>query len=485
MAGNKYKTLFSNTAVFALSNIMSKVILSLLLPLYTRMLTTEEYAIAELVITISQLIIPVASAAIQDAVFRFCMDTTKNADDIIKNGLVILLAGNILLLCFSAFVYAYPVISECYIYFYFLSSFSMLRSMLSLYTKAIGKTIIFSIDNVLYNMALAVLNLLLLWGFHLKLDGYFSAIIIANLISIIYLSVKNKIWKIYFRGTIYIKIMKEMLIYSAPLILNSIMWGIANLVDKVMLTQLCSVSSAGIYSAASKIPSILSLVTGVFTQAWALSAIQDYETEKDSRFYETIFRITHIGVLLCALLVLLLNNHVILFVLGTTFSDAVRYVPVLLIGAVFLTYSNFYSPIYSAMKMSRQVMYSSAGGTLLNVILNFVFIPRIGILGACIATTVEYIFIAVYRMADCRRCFPMKIDSKKWTISIVVLLVGMVCTMLQFYEVFVLVLLIGASIILYRKELNLLIKSALQIISRRGVSDDCKRQQQKGKSKKN
>ena len=56
---NKVKKLFSNTALFALGNIGSSIILFLLLPLYTNVLTTEEYGIINLVTTFSNLLIPI------------------------------------------------------------------------------------------------------------------------------------------------------------------------------------------------------------------------------------------------------------------------------------------------------------------------------------------------------------------------------------------------------------------------------------------
>ena len=67
----KYKELASNTAIFAISNIISKIVLSCLLPIYVRVLTTNEYGTAELLTTVSSLVVPVFSLAIQDAMFRF------------------------------------------------------------------------------------------------------------------------------------------------------------------------------------------------------------------------------------------------------------------------------------------------------------------------------------------------------------------------------------------------------------------------------
>ena len=83
-------------------------------------------------------------------------------------------------------------------------------------------------------------------------------------------------------------------------------------------------------------------------------------------------------------------------------------------------YSNFYSPIYAAMKKSKKTMYSALGGAVVNIILNFLLIPELGIMGACIATSASYIFIAVFRMIDIQRILNLDIDWKRFICSILI-----------------------------------------------------------------
>lgn len=70
---SRYKSLIKDTGIFALGNIGSKLILFVLMPLYTNFMTTEEYGTADLVLTFARLLIPIVSVVIQDAVLRFGM----------------------------------------------------------------------------------------------------------------------------------------------------------------------------------------------------------------------------------------------------------------------------------------------------------------------------------------------------------------------------------------------------------------------------
>ena len=58
-SSKKYKTLFTDTAAFTISNFASKILVFLLLPLYTAILSTEEYGIADLITNTVNVVYPI------------------------------------------------------------------------------------------------------------------------------------------------------------------------------------------------------------------------------------------------------------------------------------------------------------------------------------------------------------------------------------------------------------------------------------------
>ena len=60
----KFKELVGNTLIFALGSLGSKLIVFLLVPLYTNLMTPSEYGTAELVFTIAQMLFPFVSVVI-------------------------------------------------------------------------------------------------------------------------------------------------------------------------------------------------------------------------------------------------------------------------------------------------------------------------------------------------------------------------------------------------------------------------------------
>lgn len=73
---NKIKNLSQNALLFTISGFGTRIISFFLVPLYTYVLSTDEFGSVDLVTTTAQLLIPVLTINIQDAVLRFSLDKT-------------------------------------------------------------------------------------------------------------------------------------------------------------------------------------------------------------------------------------------------------------------------------------------------------------------------------------------------------------------------------------------------------------------------
>lgn len=419
----KYKELGKNTVIFGISLLLSKLVSSLLIPLYTRSMSTEEYGAADLVTTITGFIVPICSLSIHEAVYRFSLDNRYDRKVILRCGINVAWGAALAMTIVGMLTKIYEPVSEWTVYLISISILTMVRNILSLYTKADNRILLFGADSVLCNFTLGIVSVIFLVQLSLGINGYFLATLVSLAASILLLSVRGKLFLLprYERGdNIFIR---QMIRYSAPLILNSISWILMSLVDRIMLTSLYSSSANGIYAVASKIPTLLTIMTSIFTQAWGLSLIRDYESDRDDKFYNNVYDLFHLIVLLGTSLILIFTNNIFKLVIGEGFSEAVQYIAVLMMGTLFLTYSNFFSSVYSAAKKPSKIAISSTMGLVLNIVLNAALIPKSGIMGACIATAGSYIFIGLFRMIDCRKYIDLTFDMVRWIVSIILLII--------------------------------------------------------------
>ena len=74
MSENKYTRLAKDTAVFAAGNLLTKLIYFFMVPLYTSAMTTAQYGRAEMLNTLVDIVYPIATMYVVDAMYRFTID---------------------------------------------------------------------------------------------------------------------------------------------------------------------------------------------------------------------------------------------------------------------------------------------------------------------------------------------------------------------------------------------------------------------------
>ena len=203
-----------------------------------------------------------------------------------------------------------------------------------------------------------------------------------------------------------------MIKYSFFLIPNSFMWWIMNASDRVMVSAYIGEGANGLYGISYKIPNLLSTFTTIFNQAWVFSAIDEKDSTDKKEFTNKIFENLFFILIFTSLIILIFLKFLFKILFEEKYFDAWLYVPILLVGYVFLTLATFLSSSYNVYKDSRGFLYSSMAGAIINVILNFIFIPKIGVIGAAISTTVSYIGVFLYRLVDTRKYVIVNINLK-------------------------------------------------------------------------
>lgn len=101
---DKYKKLVSNTVIFAIGTFSSKLLVFLLMPLYTRVLTESDYGVVDLLMQTGNLLLPLVSLGINNAIIRFGLDKSSDSREVFTGGLATLASG------YAVFLVAYPLL---------------------------------------------------------------------------------------------------------------------------------------------------------------------------------------------------------------------------------------------------------------------------------------------------------------------------------------------------------------------------------------
>ena len=191
---NKTGYLVKNIGILTISNFASKILVFLLVPLYTNILSDRQVGIYDLVGTTVALIAPILTLNVADAVMRFMMEKKKDPAAIASIGARIVFlstvpAGAALFIISRAGFF--PQIKGLEIYIFTFYSLSVFNSFMVQLAKGLEKVSDMAVSGIVSTAVTLLLNILFLAVFGLGLKGFFAANIISMTVSCGYLFFKT------------------------------------------------------------------------------------------------------------------------------------------------------------------------------------------------------------------------------------------------------------------------------------------------------
>ena len=286
---NRKKYLIKNTAILAIGNIATKLISFFLVPLYTNVLTTEQYGIIDLLYTVCTVAYPIITLNISEAVLRFSMDKDANNNKIMSIANIIIVFSIIIGLLSFPVINLFDNYRQYSLLFYLYLITLGVSQILLCNLKGKEQLIEYSIGNFIHMLLIGLLNILFLLVFKMGITGYFWAYIISNIIVSLYAAIKGNVKDSIFAFSFDKKLFIEMTKYSVVLIPNSFMWWIMNASDRVMVTNILGAQANGIYAVSYKLPSMLTVITSIFTSAWIYSAVNEKDSSDKNEYTSSVF----------------------------------------------------------------------------------------------------------------------------------------------------------------------------------------------------
>ncbi len=468
--------LLSNTMVFTVGKFLSKLLVFFMMRLYTASLTTAEYSTADLITNMANLLIPLACLGISEGIFRSAAAKSGDKEAFFTNGLVVLgigLAGFLALSPLLSFIPLFETTAWLIVLYVIASN---IHAVVSQYLCAIGRTKLFAGQGLLNTALTILLNVLFLPVLNRGVTGYVLSVILADLLTTVFLVIVARLWRAVKPRTISKKVMGSMLRFCLPLIPTTVFWWITGVSDRYLVSYICSEAENGLYAAAYKVPTLLIYVVSIFDSAWKLSVSEDDADEnikERTDFFSRVWRMyTTLGFLGGAALILTCR----LFA-GILYADAFAlawvYIPVLTLATVFTAFDTFLGSVYYTSKRTVGSMLTALCGAGLNIVLDLWWIPLWGGMGASIATFASYFVVFVVRLATTHRFIPFDREVIRNTVNTLLLCALTVTATLTAYFSPVLWWSVSAGIALVMLAVNAkaikdLLTSGLRMLKGRG-----------------
>lgn len=400
---NESKLLARHSIIYGIGTSVNKIAGFLLLPIYTRYLTTHDYGIKELVGLSTDIIGVLTAASISTAFYRFYFEYKEEHErNLVVSSSYIFLGTfgllSVALLCFSAPLLAKYILNSSSLSILFLVAFAslwfqMLNGIGLNYLRVTMKSLQYILLSFFRLFLAIALNIYFIIFLHMGVLGILVSTLITSIVVFFILNVPQ-LYRVGFRFSP--KIVREMLKFGLPMIPSQMGSFIVHVSDRFFLKAYCSIADAGLYALGYRFGGLPgTFVSEPFNQVWQPRRLEVYEQDNSEEVFGRIF--TYFLVLICftALGVAVLTKDVLMIMAEKEFWPAYRIVPIIVLANVIFTFNYHFNMGIIIEKKTKYFAYINSSNAALNLALNFILIPRYGIYGAAFATLFSYSYLTV------------------------------------------------------------------------------------------
>ena len=395
---NRFKLLLKNFLVYGFGGIISKLIPLIMVPIITRLMPNSfYYGISDLSNTIISLFSAIAVMGMYDAMYRlfFEKDDADYKKEVCSTTFVFTIIASIVVALIM--VALNQPISQLfyndvqYGNLVMLCAMSVLigatNSIICAPTRMQNKWVTYLVANTLSPLISYSISIpLLLNGFYL-IALPLSSLISATVIEVYFVIANRKRFSFRkFNKTL----LPDLLKIALPLLPNFIIYWIFNSSDRVMISNLIGVDQSGIYAVGAKFGQISQLIYLAFAggyQYFAFSIMKDKDnTEVVSKVFSVLAAISFA----CTLFMICISDFLIRLLFEEEYWSSYITIPYLFLSPLLLMLFQIGTNQFLVIKKTWPNLIILGLGAIINIILNFVLIPVLGIEGASIATLIGY-----------------------------------------------------------------------------------------------
>jgi len=389
------RRLFTSSSIYLLGNLANRALSFLMIPLYTRLLSPAEYGtieILELLVTVT--VITLGASAIASSTIRIYHDEAEaDRPKVISTAVISLLVVGLLVALFgmaistsaSSFLFRTPA-NENLIRLAFLATYlSILTELCLVYQRLKERASYFVKYSSTQLVASALLNLFFLVGMHAGVWSLFWSKLIVSMVGALLLL------RLVLRevGTAWDpRIARKLARFGAPLVIAGASMLMIHSSDRYFLNRYVSLTDVGIYSMAYKFGFLVTYLVGEpFKRAWNATSYGYVGSVDWQHSFARIGSYLIFTLMLVSLALTLFRTEFLTFVAARDYRSAAAVIPILVASYTLRELGDFFNGVYLISKSrSRNLAGIILFSALVNIALNFLLIPTMGMIGAAWAT---------------------------------------------------------------------------------------------------
>lgn len=416
------KQLSKDTLVYGFGDAFVKILGILTIPIYTRIFNPSDYGILSLVSAIITFFSSFLDLGMISALQRSYFDSAeeKERKKIISTAfwflliwgifftfIIILLSKKISLLFFDSVSFTWILVLS--FLNAFLSIFIILAKDLSRFK--FRPWLFFRLVS-LNGILTTIFSLFLIIYFKFGILGFFLGGFLGTILTVIFA------WRIIKNFIIFVFSLakfKKMFSYGIMLVPTVIAYFIFDISDRFFLVRMSTLHELGLYSMAINISGIMMFLSTALAQAWSPFAFKLYAEERNiyKNIYSRMMNYIMIGFSFLSIIIALFSSEILKIITIPEFFGANKAIPFLLISMLFYASTLVTLLGLNITRKTKYIALSAGITALLNIILNIIFIPKLGMVGAALATAISYIVLALMYFFISQKLHPISYNLEK------------------------------------------------------------------------
>lgn len=410
-ATDRWSKFIRDVGIYSVGNIGAKIITFLMVPLYTYFLPdTAQFGYFDICLTAAFLLSPIITLNVHFGAFRFLLNAPSEDDrkcvvtamsQLLARSLALTVVIMLSVACFAQIEHVWLVMA--------LLLTVAISDVYGQLVRGLGNNRLFVIIGIATAFLVALLSVVFVACLKMGIAGVFLANILARLIPILVV----ELWRRPLSGHFAIasqwrSYLKELLHYSLPLIPTLIIWWVLSFGDRWFVLWAVGAKANGIYAVAARFTGIIYTVAVIVQQAWQETAIMQYNSDDRDHFFSQIFSI--FVFVLCSVTIIYVAALKLTYgwIVSSHYTTSEQYIFPMAVAACIYSVANFLEMGYQCSLQTHRTLIPSIVTCVVNVVLNIILAPIWGCWGVIVASTLSFVFFAVYRWIDTRRYFILR-----------------------------------------------------------------------------
>lgn len=432
---------FKDFFVYGIASVLGKIAAIFLIPIYTNILTKEEYGAMALITSVGGIIDLLSNLNIHSGIARDYYEDGVDRKKLISTGFLSILGISLsifTIMFISRRFWATTVLGladqflPAFTVFLFLTPLSSLQSYFAILTRYKKKPVLYSVGTI---VKLIIQLSISIYGVVVLRTGIISVYIgflVSDILGVLFFAFINRE---YISLTFDKRILKKALLYSLPTLPAILAGWIDSSLGQVLIGKNVSMSDLGVYSIALSFASVFTLISGALHNVWSPYLFENYKKPDFNSNIKKLFTIITFILIIISVVLSLFSREIVLLLSNEGYLAAGKYLTLLCIPMSFYLLFPFASSGVSISRDTKYIGIAYVVGSLVNLTLLFITIPILGVVAVplCLAMSRILAYTILYKVSEKKISYALP----NYMLLLLVLFIGIcyfvVCLNLSLY----------------------------------------------------